>query len=90
MNLPSYPVKIKENNQSFFMQNLKRITLNPEVMGGKPCIRGMRVTVDTIVGLLASGSTKEEVLQAYPYVESEDIDEALAYTSWCSGHSRGL
>jgi uncharacterized protein (DUF433 family) len=41
----------------------------------------MRVTVDTIVGLLASGSTKEEVLQAYPYVESEDIDEALAYTS---------
>jgi uncharacterized protein (DUF433 family) len=72
------------------MQNLKRITLNPEVMGGKPCIRGMRVTVDTIVGLLASGSTKEEVLQAYPYVESEDIDEALAYTLWCSRHTRGL
>jgi uncharacterized protein (DUF433 family) len=90
MNSPSYPVKIKENNQNFFMQNLKRITLNPEVMGGKPCIRGMRVTVDTIVGLLASGSTKEEVLQAYPYVESEDIDEALAYTLWCSMHTRGL
>ena len=66
------------------MQDLKRITLNPEIMGGKPCIRGMRVTVGTIVGLLASGSTKEEILQAYPYLEAGDIDEALAYAAWRS------
>lgn len=64
------------------MQNLTRITFNPEVMGGKPCIRGMRVTVGTIVGLIASGKTIEEVLADYPYLEREDILEALAYAAW--------
>jgi len=64
------------------MQNLTRITFNPEVMGGKPCIRGMRVTVGTIVGLVASGRTVEEVLADYPYLEREDILEALAYAAW--------
>ncbi len=64
------------------MQNLTRITFNPEVMGGKPCIRGMRVTVGTIVGLIASGKTVEEVLADYPYLEREDILEALAYAAW--------
>lgn len=49
-------------------------------MGGKPCIRGMRITVDTALGLLASGQTEEEVLKAYPYLEREDIRAALAYT----------
>ena len=57
------------------MQNLTRITFNSKVMGGKPCIRGMRVTVDTIVGLVASEYTNEEILEAYPYLEEEDIDE---------------
>jgi uncharacterized protein (DUF433 family) len=66
------------------MLNLTRITLDPEVMGGKPCIRGMRVTVGTIIGLLASNRTREEVLEAYPYLESEDINEALAYAAWRS------
>jgi uncharacterized protein (DUF433 family) len=66
------------------MLNLTRITLDPEVMGGKPCIRGMRVTVGTIVGLLASNRTRKEVLEAYPYLESEDINEALAYAAWRS------
>lgn len=62
------------------MQNLTRITCNPEIMGGKPCIRGMRVTVGTIVGLMASGHTTNDILAAYPYLEEPDIYEALAYT----------
>ena len=64
------------------MHNLTRITFNPEVMGGKPCIRGMRVTVGTIVGLVASGQTVDQVLVDYPYLEREDILEALAYAAW--------
>ncbi|GAA6620812.1 DUF433 domain-containing protein [Scytonema sp. NUACC26] len=61
------------------MQNLTRITRNLEVMGGKPCIRGMRVTVGTIVGLMASGHTTNDILAAYPYLEEPDIYEALDY-----------
>lgn len=59
-----------------------RITHNPAVMGGKPCIRGLRVTVGTIVGLLASGESRERILKAYPYLEAADLDEALAYAAW--------
>ena len=59
-----------------------RITQNPEIMGGKPCIRGLRVTVGTIVGLLATGHTSETILEAYPYLEQADIYEALAYAAW--------
>ena len=51
-------------------------------MGGKPCIRGMRVTVGTVVGLVAAGKTKEEILKLYPYLESADIDQALSYAAW--------
>jgi uncharacterized protein (DUF433 family) len=64
------------------MHNLTRITFNPEIMGGKPCIRGMRVTVGTIVGLIASGLTVDQVLADYPYLEREDVLEALAYAAW--------
>ena len=64
------------------MKQLTRITFNPEVMGGKPCIRGMRVTVGTVVGLVASGYASEEILKQYPYLEAEDIREALAYAAW--------
>ena len=64
------------------MKRLTRITLDPEVMGGKPCIRGLRVTVGTVVGLLASGHSTAEILKAYPYLEEEDIREALAYSAW--------
>ena len=64
------------------MRELARITLDPAVMGGKPCIRGQRVTVGTVVGLLAAGRSRENILEAYPYLESEDIDEALAYAAW--------
>jgi uncharacterized protein (DUF433 family) len=61
---------------------LDRITRNPEVMGGKPCVRGMRVTVGTIVGLVASGRNNAEILSAYPYLEEEDIRQALGYAAW--------
>ena len=64
------------------MKNLKRITLDPNVMGGKPCIRGLRVTVGMIVGLVASGYSNSAILKAYPYLEEEDIHEALAYAAW--------
>ena len=61
---------------------LERITHDPAVMGGKPCIRSLRVTVGTILGLLASGTPRERILEAYPYLEAEDIDAALAYAAW--------
>lgn len=61
---------------------LARITMDPQVMGGKPCIRGLRVTVGTIVGLVAAGRSKKEILRLYPYLEEADIAEALAYAAW--------
>ena len=64
------------------MEAFPRITFDPAVMGGKPCIRGLRVTVGTIVGLLAAGRSTEEILEAYPYVEREDVDQSLAYAAW--------
>jgi len=64
------------------MQQLDRITRNPEVMGGKACIRGMRVTVGTVLGLLAAKHPKDEILGLFPYLEAEDIDQCLAYASW--------
>ncbi len=64
------------------MKQLTRITLDPEVMGGKPCIRGLRVTVGAIVGLMASGHSTVDILKAYPYLEEEDLKEALTYAAW--------
>jgi uncharacterized protein (DUF433 family) len=64
------------------MDVLDRITHDPAVMGGRPCIRGLRVTVGTIVGLLAAGRTEAEILQAYPYLEPGDVQAALAYAAW--------
>lgn len=64
------------------MQKFSRITMDPQVMGGKPCIRSMRITVGTLVGLMASGKTIDEVLAAYPYIERQDVLEALAYAAW--------
>ncbi len=66
------------------MKQLKRITLDPNVMGGKPCIKGVRVTVGTIIGLLASGYSNAEILKMYPYLVEEDLKEALAYAAWRS------
>ena len=62
--------------------DLARITHDPAVMGGKPCIRGLRVTVGTVLGLLAAGQSRERILQAYPYLEPADLDAALAYAAW--------
>jgi len=64
------------------MQGMERITFDPEVMGGKPCVRGMRVTVGMIVGLIAAGQTAEDIIAAYPYLEREDINQALRYAAW--------
>ena len=59
-----------------------RITHDPAVLRGKPCIRGLRISVSTIVGLVASGVSRERILMAYPLLEGQDIDEALAYAAW--------
>jgi uncharacterized protein (DUF433 family) len=59
-----------------------RITHDPAVMGGKPCVRGLRVTVGTILGLLAAGHDRDRILRAYPYLEPADLDEVLAYAAW--------
>lgn len=64
--------------------NLERITFDPKMMGGKPCIRGMRVTVGTIVGLVASGNNFDDIIKYYPYLEQEDIKQALSYAAWRS------
>ena len=66
------------------MRDLTRITMDPRVMGGKPCIRGLRVTVGTVVGLMAAGRSTAEILAAYPYLEEDDVREALAYAAWRS------
>ena len=64
------------------MNEFTRITQNSSVMGGKPCIRGMRVTVGMIVGQIAAGLTIDQLLADYPYLEREDILEALRYAAW--------
>jgi uncharacterized protein (DUF433 family) len=64
-----------------FNENFDRITQNPSVMGGKPCIRGMRVTVGMIVGQIGDGVSVEELLSDYPYLEREDIMQALKYAA---------
>jgi uncharacterized protein (DUF433 family) len=63
---------------------LTRITHDSSIMGGRPCIRGMRVTVGTILGLLASGRSAADILADYPYLEAEDIQAALAWAAWRS------
>ncbi len=64
--------------------NFERIERSPDVMGGKPCIRGTRVTVAAIVGLLSKGHPQEEILRLYPYIEQEDITQVLGYAAWRS------
>jgi len=64
------------------MTQFPRITHAPDMMGGKACIRGMRVTVAMIVGQIAAGRTADDLLRDYPYLERADIDEALRYAAW--------
>lgn len=71
-----------EPDRSKAMQNLDRITQSPDVLGGKPCIRGMRVTVGMIVGQVGAGRGIEQILADYPYLERDDILQALTYAAW--------
>jgi len=64
------------------VEQFDRITFNPAQMGGRPCIRHQRVTVGTIVGLVASGHSVEDIVALYPYLETEDITQALRYAAW--------
>lgn len=64
------------------MLEFDRITFNPEVMGGRACIRGMRITVSLIVNLVANGMSPDEIIRDYPYLESDDIRQALRYAAW--------
>jgi uncharacterized protein (DUF433 family) len=65
-----------------FMMGFDRVTFDPNVMGGRACIRGMRVTVSLIVNLVANGMGVEEIIASYPYLEREDIRQALQYAAW--------
>lgn len=73
---------IRERRDRVLSVQNERITFDASVMGGKPCIRGMRVTVGTVLGLLASGHSAEEILKLYPYLERADIRAALEYAAW--------
>jgi uncharacterized protein (DUF433 family) len=66
------------------LQPFDRITIDPDIMNGRPCIRGMRVQVSLILNLVANGMTTEEIIKAYPYIESEDISQCLHYAAWLS------
>ena len=66
------------------MRTLDRITIDLEVMGGRPCIRGKRITVNIIVGLIAAKHDREEIMRLYPFLEEDDITQALQYTAWRS------
>ena len=70
------------------MEGLDRITQDPAIMGGKACIRGLRVTVGMLVGQIAAGHSIDEVLASYPYVEREDILQALRYAAWLAEEER--
>jgi uncharacterized protein (DUF433 family) len=65
---------------------LTRITIDPERMRGRPCIRGLRVTVADVLGLLSCGQSREQILKDYPYLESDDIDAALAFAALQADH----
>jgi uncharacterized protein (DUF433 family) len=83
--LPRVRRKVRRVCEQGEMSTVDRITSNPAVMGGKPCIRGMRITVGTVLGLLAAGHSDEEILQAYPYLEMEDL-RACEETLPADGH----
>jgi uncharacterized protein (DUF433 family) len=64
------------------MTGFPRITFDPQVLGGRACIRGMRVTVSLVLNLLADGMSPEEIIEAYPYLEQEDVQESIRYAAW--------
>ena len=78
------PLYIRWHEEALHMGWSERITFDPAVMGGKPCIRGIRVTVGMLVSLIAAGHSQDEILRSYPYLEPADIHAALAYAAWRS------
>lgn len=64
------------------MLKLNRITFNPIIMGGRACIRGMRITAALLINLVANGMTVDEIMDSYPYLEAEDVHQALQYAAW--------
>lgn len=64
------------------MLDFDRITFDPNIMGGRACIRGMRVTVSLIINLVANGMSPQEIIETYPYLEADDIRQALRYVAW--------
>jgi uncharacterized protein (DUF433 family) len=77
-----YDKRYYKRREKVVMMKFERITIDPEICTGKPCIRGLRFPVSRLLGLLASGETREEILKEYPYLEPEDIDEALRYAAF--------
>ena len=69
------------------MFEFNRITFDPNIMGGRACIRGMRVTASLVLNLIANGTTTEDILRDYPYLEPEDIREVLRYAAWLADES---
>ena len=79
-------VRVPATSLRLDVQQFTRITLDPQVMDGKPCIRGMRVTVGMIVEAMSAGRTVEELLVGFPYLQDSDIGEALAFARLAQGH----
>ena len=76
------PPSAAEGYTAVAMNPHPNITLNPAVMGGKPCIRGKRVTVGTILGLMAAGKSHDAIVAEYPYLSRQDLQDALGYAAW--------
>ncbi len=71
----------------YALPGLDRITFDPQVMGGRACIRDTRVTVSLIINLVANGMDADDIVQAYPYLEKEDVRQALRYAAWLAEES---
>ena len=69
------------------MNELNRITFDPQIMGGRACIRGMRITVSLILNLVANGMSSDEIIAAYPYLEKGDIKQSIRYGAWLAEES---
>ncbi len=68
------------------MTDLSRITIDPDICGGRPCIRGLRIRVKDVLDLLAAGASREEILEDYPYLEKEDLDAVLSFAARQNDH----
>lgn len=82
--MPATKINVAMASSERITLDTDRITFDPAVMGGKPCIRGMRVTVGMIVGLVAAGKNAKEIVESFPYLEEEDVRQALRYAAWRS------